>query len=1044
MSEQKISNKVILNKEIIEKLQSFEDGNQGYYYDMFETLKNYLTNGINTGKFTFEEAQEDLETALWMSYACCNLDEYEYYFFAMQWMPRSKKNAKGCGTWYYRYSVALTYCGYLDKAFEIASQGVAEEPTYPWIWLQYAKLLSHFDKKAEALEACDKGLNIVFNNYEFLTLKQEIEQNASLADMEFHVIDSGADKNLQENTDNLEYITKKKSVSCILVNESKLKAIKELFNLPLNKPLRENNYPYVHFDYAIKGIKVIVIFAMNEAGLSNLDFAFIKTKKALFDEAINPYKLLDNQKALLESITISLDYKIKLSYKTIENTKVDEAFPLKENTDSEDETLYDKKRITYQDLIKSTFKDYLFSSFVLLKKGDFNSTAFFEDLNKVWDIDIKDPIVKADSISFKIANVNVVINYFPFAISKKELEKVSLDYGFFENTYNVNTEHSAHLSLVLYGSRENMLYVSSLYVKLTDILSRQKSALLIYANNTFYNIKKYRAWCKFLATESSVYPINNLIACQIYHDDDNFVMYTTGLKNFGYYEIEIHNIYCSLLWLYNYLQRLANFIIENHINLKNGDKLTLDENQSSYPVKVAKSLFDGSKVIVLDCIAFSCWIKEDLNNEDSSSPIASTFDADDIVDDGKAHLAKLLDKNLKVNKLNALSHILIYLKWALSHRLLDTTFKKAHASFIQDLKEDKDCREYFLEHLDGKLRLSYFNKKGISFTIFYYRGQSPNYLCDIDNFSEDYFGFDRYHSNEFLDEAYLFIPYDSKYFKEISKVILNRYNCFESYEVEDSQNNNLTDTVKAFITYFSYFNIPGVHYKVFSTKTVVESSYSYKKRLGVEEGYFPLIIVPSEELWDKIIKNVDPKNYKDFNYKFTKRNVTSFKNKYIKKVLHDGESLVKDYLDSCHDELEQIDSELKGVRCNLKIKTIDPQFEAIWDHKTEQTKECLLASVSVDEPWKLLSYVPISLDCYNLSFDRLMAILKYWYDKYGVSLALISNEFLEFTLEKELSKPKAVALIQEICAICKDFSNVKEKLLDLLENRAFCLYFSNE
>ena len=60
------------------------------------------------------------------AYAWNNLDEYDSYYKAAQWMPASEKNAQGCGTWYYRYSVALMYCGRLEEAWQYAETGAQE------------------------------------------------------------------------------------------------------------------------------------------------------------------------------------------------------------------------------------------------------------------------------------------------------------------------------------------------------------------------------------------------------------------------------------------------------------------------------------------------------------------------------------------------------------------------------------------------------------------------------------------------------------------------------------------------------------------------------------------------------------------------------------------------------------------------------------------------------------------------------------------------------------------------------------------------------
>ena len=95
-----------------------------------------IQQGEQEGRFTHRQAQQDLQIALWYSFACNNLDEYQYYCKAADWMKASEKRAAGCATWYYRYSVALMYCGRLEEALNYAEKGAKEESDYPWIWLQ--------------------------------------------------------------------------------------------------------------------------------------------------------------------------------------------------------------------------------------------------------------------------------------------------------------------------------------------------------------------------------------------------------------------------------------------------------------------------------------------------------------------------------------------------------------------------------------------------------------------------------------------------------------------------------------------------------------------------------------------------------------------------------------------------------------------------------------------------------------------------------------------------------------------------------------------
>ena len=165
----------LLSAEDIRTLEGFCGDVSSYFGKMYRWLEDFTERGVQAGKFTRRQAQQDLQIALWYSFACNNLDEYRFYYKAAQWMKHSEKNAAGCATWYYRYSVALMYCGQLEEALDYAERGVQEEPEYPWIWLQAGRLRAHFGDKAGALDAVKHGLTLEPGDHEFLTLKKEIK-----------------------------------------------------------------------------------------------------------------------------------------------------------------------------------------------------------------------------------------------------------------------------------------------------------------------------------------------------------------------------------------------------------------------------------------------------------------------------------------------------------------------------------------------------------------------------------------------------------------------------------------------------------------------------------------------------------------------------------------------------------------------------------------------------------------------------------------------------------------------------------------------------
>ena len=270
----------LLSAEDIETLAAFDEGVSGYFGKMLGLLQDFIQNGVEEGRFSEKQAHQDLQIALWYAFACLNLDDYIHYYRAAEWMKDSEKNATGCATWYYRYSVALMYCGRLEEALEYAERGAKEEPDYPWIWLHLGKLRAHFGDKSGALDAVKQGLKLEPGDYEFLTLKKEIKAGATLEQMEYHWINPDADQTLQrgldENADD-----KQRAIACIRVDEAGLAEFYELFH-----PERynyEKNSPCCEFQYPVEEHLVELSFRMNEAGLSKMGADWLRQLKERLD-----------------------------------------------------------------------------------------------------------------------------------------------------------------------------------------------------------------------------------------------------------------------------------------------------------------------------------------------------------------------------------------------------------------------------------------------------------------------------------------------------------------------------------------------------------------------------------------------------------------------------------------------------------------------------------------------------------------------------------------------------------------------------------------
>ena len=254
-----------------EELDALDDGTSMYARRVEHLIDEIIAKGIAEGRFTEEEAAEDLEAALRLSYALNNMDSYEKYVRAVKVLRRAEKNAAGSGAYWYRLGSALNYLGKIEEAKEAADRAVAEEPDYPWGWLLLGRLCAHLGLRSEAQEAQKRGLALVPDDPEFLMLGEDIERGADLARMECHLIDPEAEKALREDAlPSNDLLEKIRSCHCILTDPEGLAAAKRALPLKDWKPADPPDEPFCRGVFAFGKGEVEIVFRMNEAGFSHM------------------------------------------------------------------------------------------------------------------------------------------------------------------------------------------------------------------------------------------------------------------------------------------------------------------------------------------------------------------------------------------------------------------------------------------------------------------------------------------------------------------------------------------------------------------------------------------------------------------------------------------------------------------------------------------------------------------------------------------------------------------------------------------------------
>ena len=399
----------------------------------------------------------------------------------------------------------------------------------------------------------------------------------------------------------------------------------------------------------------------------------------------------------------------------------------------------------------------------------------------------------------------------------------------------------------------------------------------------------------------------------------------------------------------------------------------------------------------------------------------SNDDFDGEMDDASYHLESIEEKELPIDPINAYNHMAIYLRWCMEHDLMGEEFLAEYGEVVEKVKADSasvDLREFIRDELDGCLFSVLFNHQGRAFAGYYYgEGDSPYYPADVDDNALRFFGPERYHSDEFQDEAYLFIPFDEDYYQAMAEVIEER---FANWQGQDFDEDTLEPSEVA-QAIMEYLDCECTYFPSMADDDPIMSAYSYAQRLGVREGFVPVLIQADDEtLLECLVMNADPKNDVDI-YEFDLKAVTEYRKKMLSTPVKDGKTVLEELTGQRKEEAEDDDMDWdEEVLGEMEGGEPNDRFSSYWDDDTEMTYPLILAKIPVKNPWEIFAYLPFGNwnDCPDT--PELMAAAKYWFQQHGAIPAAMSHDELEFELPTPISKERAMEVAVEQYGFCPD------------------------
>lgn len=476
---------------------------------------------------------------------------------------------------------------------------------------------------------------------------------------------------------------------------------------------------------------------------------------------------------------------------------------------------------------------------------------------------------------------------------------------------------------------------------------------------------------------------------------------------FGKEEMEVLNTDAEPEDLRDFLASLASYVLACDVTLQDGETIGFSADD--------KHTITRSPGVSLP--------EEQMTLKISYEPTEVEPETDDDsigMDDVSYHIESIEEKELPIDPINAYNHMAIYLRWCMEHDLMGEKFLEEHGDVVNQVKADPgstDLRTFIREELFGCLFSALFNQKGRAFAHYYYgENDAPYYPADIDDYALKYFGPSRYHSNEFQQETYLFIPFDEKYYQAMAKVIEKR---FVNWQGQDFDEDTLEPSEVA-QAIMEYLDCECTYFPSMADDDPIMSAYSYARRLGVREDFIPVLIKPDETLLECLVMNADPENDADC-YEFNPKAVEEYRKKMLSAPVKDGKAVLEELTGQRKEEAEEDDMDWEEeIIGEIDGGINNDRFASYWDSDTNMTVPLILAKIPVKNPWEIFAYLPFGN--WNECPDtlELMAVAKYWFEQYDAVPAAMSHDELEFLLPAPVPKEKAIDVAVEQYGFCPD------------------------
>lgn len=654
----------------------------------------------------------------------------------------------------------------------------------------------------------------------------------------------------------------------------------------------------------------------------------------------------------------------------------------------------------------------VFLGFVLLEKAHWDKGRLIADLKAEWDIDVPeedkdDRKDNGDSLVFEAGDMIAAVSLMHGPVPGGEAEDNAENNYMWPDAVKAAQSHAAHIMVTVLGKETDVRLRGQFFVKLAAACCRQPGVLGVYTSGVVFEPSFYADMAGVM--KEGELPLNNWIWFGLHRREGGVCGYTYGMDVFGKEELEVLDADADPLAVREFLVSLAGYVIGSDVTLNDGETIGFSQG-------------DRHRITRSPGVALP-----------DQPTLKVSFEQNEILlDEAAPHLESIREKCLPVDELNAFSHLAIYLRWCIEHDLMSESFCRRWPDIVEAVRTNpaEAClREWLRDKLKGELHASIFNERGADFACYYYYGAlheyTPHYTMDVDIHAVSRIGVERNFSDEIQDEAYLFLPFDEDYYREMARIIERRYENWAGQRFDDSTLAP-SETAEALM---AYLDCECTYFPSMADDDPIMCAYEYAGKNAAHEGFVPMLIAVDETLWECLMLNSDPAHEGDDDHAFDPDAVAAYRQSQLAAPLPDGRMVLEDGMAErraeAEDDSKDWDTEVVG---RMEGGFNNHRFSGYWNSETDMTHPVILARIPVRHPWEVFAHLPFGNwnDCPDT--PQLMAVTRYWFEKFGAVPAVMTHDELDFALPKPIGWELAVQTALEQYAFCPDMDQNHESV----------------